>query len=57
MQPTECQGCIDAVTKESATIIKDVEDGIDDISQIASHVANEIESWFDKVKDWFASWL
>ena len=53
MKPTNCQGCVDAVTKEGAVILKDVENGIDDIPTIADHVWNEIKGWFDKVKDWF----
>jgi hypothetical protein len=53
MQPTDCQGCVDAVTKEGAVILKDVENGIEDIPTIADHVWNKIKGWFDKVKDWF----
>jgi len=51
--PTDCRGCVDAVQKESALILKDVENGIDDIPTIANDVWNEVKGWFDKVKDWF----
>ena len=52
MQPTNCHGCVDAMTKERTIILKDVENGIEDIHIIGDHVWNKIKGWFGKVKDW-----
>ena len=53
MQPTTCHGCVDAVSKERAGIIKDVEKGIVNIHIIADHVWNKIKDLFGDVTDWF----
>ena len=53
MQPANCRGCVDAVKKEGAIILGDVEKGIEDIPTIAGHVWNSVKGWFDNVKHWF----